>query len=508
MTTLHDTYWQAVDAIERDCRVADWRAGDVDLWPLARQDLFLDLFHGQGGDTAPPPPRFVVRAASSLATPLANLWKSRRDLSHWLPRPQRAGAVLLGDGVSLDCIDGAWRDRYGEPIVAALARRGCSTSIMQPGNLARLPWARPTFAANTIAAWGALTAALTRGSVPTLPDHAAVTAHLDRAGITAPSLATARLARRARVVAAQAAVFERILRHVRPRMAFVVTHYAGLGHAFALACRRCGVLCVDLQHCPQGSAHRGYRWPVMPPDGYTTLPGLFWTWSAAEAAGIERWTETLQRPWHRAINGGHSQIADFAGIEAEAAWNAAFDAIAGVPAARELLVALQPIGGRRTVWEALAAAIASAPPDWRWWIRRHPASTLAQDGDYAALLSLRSANVVVEPAASLPLPVLVRRMGALVSLDSGAAGEAAAFGVPAFFLSDEARGPFADLIARGAARVVDTDKLVGAIARLPPAPARSPVAPMPRIEDTLDVIERIADDYARLASARHRQGRA
>lgn len=505
MTTLHDTYWQAVDAIERNCRVTDWRAGDVDLWPLARQDLFLDLFRAAGGDTAPPPPRFAVRAASSLATPLANLWKSRGDLAHWVPWPRRAGAVLLGDGVSLDRIDGAWQDRYGEPVIAGLARRDCPTFVLQPGNLARLPWARPTFAANTVAAWGALAAALAHGPIAALPDHEAAVAHLERAGIAAPSMTAARLSRRAKVVAAQASMFERILRRVRPRMAFVVTHYAGLGPAFALACRRCGVLCVDLQHCPQGSAHRGYRWPVLPPGGYTTLPGLFWTWSTAEAASIERWAETLDLPWHRAIHGGHSQIAGFAGIAAEAIWKARFDTVAGEPAAREILVALQPIGGRRAVWDGLATAIASAPRQWRWWIRRHPASTPAQDRDFAALLSSGSANVVIEAAAELPLPVLMRRMDALVSLASGAAGEAAAFGVLAFFLGEEARGPFGDLIAGGAASVTGADKLVDAIGALGRAPARSPVAPIPPIDDTLDAIERIAGDYAGLVSARHRQ---
>lgn len=496
MTTLHETYWAAVDTIERDFRVAGWRLGDLDLWPLARQDLFLDMFRSRGGDTAPPPPPFLLRAASGIATPITNLWKSRHDLAHWLPRPRRADAVLLGDGLSLDRIHGAWQDRYGEPVAAALG----STLVMQPGNLTRLPWARPTFAVNTLAVRGALAAALSPGPAPDLPDHVAVMDYLTRAGVAAPSLTVARLARRARMAAAHAAAFERILRRVRPTLAFVVTYYAGLGHAFALACRRRGVLCVDLQHCPQDGAHRAYRWPSLPPGGYTTLPGLFWTWSAAEAAQIERWMAALDRPWHRAIHGGHSQIAGFHEAETAGTWDAAFDmATGGRPAAREILVALQPIGGQRAHWEALAAAIRGSPPDWRWWIRRHPASTVAQDADHASLLLLGGANIMVEPAARLPLPVLMPRMSALVSLASGAAGEAATFGIPAFFLSDEARGPFAGLIARGAAAVVDPAALVGEIARLPPAPARAP-SELPRIADTLVTIERVAEDYARLCS--------
>src|SRR5262249_7260301 len=161
-------------------------------------------------------------------------WKSRGDLAHWLPRPRRAHAIVLGDGVSLDRIDGTWHDRYGEPIAAALERQGKPCLLMQPGNLSRLPWARPTFAANTVAAPAALAGTLARDPQLDLPDHAEVLDRLAEAGIAAPSLTRARLARRARMASAQAVAFERVLRIVAPKFAFVVTYYAGLGHAFAL----------------------------------------------------------------------------------------------------------------------------------------------------------------------------------------------------------------------------------------------------------------------------------
>lgn len=494
--TLHQRYFDLVEAIERELGVARWRSGDIDLWPMARQDLFLDMFRLDSGETAPPPPPFLLRAGSGLATPLTNLWKSRRDLSHWLPRPRRADAILLGDGVSLDRIDGAWHDRYGEPVADALERQGRTIFRMQPGNLTRLPWARPTFAANTLAARAALAGTLARDPPLDLPDHAALLRRLDAAGVAAPSLTHARLARRARMTAAQAVACEKVLRAVRPKLAFVVTYYAGLGHAFALACRRRGILCTDLQHCPQDGTHRAYRWHSLPPQGYSTLPGLFWTWTEADAAHIAGWADPLPRPWHRAVHGGHTQIAAFR--DADRQWDAALEALDGGPYEREILVALQPIGGQRARWEALAAQIAAALPGWRWWIRRHPASTAAQDAEYACLLSLPCANVVVEPASQLPLPVLMRRMSVLVSLASGAAGEAAHFGVPALFLRPEALGPFAGLIARGQAALVEIDALAAEIARLPAGPLRPPASRKPAIEDTLREVDRMAEDYARL----------
>ena len=120
----------------------------------------------------------------------------------------------------------------------------------------------------------------------------------------------------------------------------------------------------------------------------------------------------------------------------------------------------------------------AAPASWRWWIRRHPATGVQQDAEYASLLETGKRNVVVEAASDLPLPVLLRHMTALVSLASGAAAEAAAFGVPAFFLDGAARETFAELIERGAASVIDVRALNAALAakqvqrRMPPsAPA-------------------------------------
>lgn len=494
-TSPHRLYRELADAIEAQCPVAEWRAGDIDLWPLAARDLFRDIFRHAGGDTAPAPPPFAIRVASTIATPAMNLWKGRRDLAHWVAKPLRADAILLGDGVSLDRIDGSWRDRFGEPVAAALERQGRSCFVMQSGNLTRLPWSRPTYAANLIAAKAAIVSRLSRKSAADLPGHAAVMRLIEQAGVEAPSLAPARLARRARVVAAQAAAFDRVLRRVQPSVAFVVTYYAGLGHAFALACRRRGILCVDLQHCPHEGTHRAYRWSTLPGRGYSTLPGLFWIWTEEDSANIRRWADGC---WHRAIAGGHPQITALRDSEAERLWRSATTATRDDRRyEREILVALQPIGGKTQVWDALAAAIRSAPSSWRWWIRRHPASTPAQDRAYGRLLSLDRTNVVLDEAAQIPLPALLGHMDAQVSLASGAAAEAAMLGVPAFFLDEEATVTFPRLVARGEATMIDVGSLISAISRLPVERSASAVN-MGSIEDTLAEIDRVAEDYARL----------
>ena len=496
--------------IEARFDVARWRSGDIDLWPPARMDLYLDMFRAAGGDTARPAPGFVRRVTAALATPLTNAWKSRRDLEHWRPWPRAADAILLGDGVSLDKTGGAWRDRHGEPVMAVLERQGRSTFLMQPGALDRLPWGRPTFAANGVAVRGALAASLGRKRLVDLPDHAEVLDLLQHEGVQAPSLGLARLVRRATAIAAAASRFQQILRIAKPRLAFVVTYYAGLGHAFALACRREGVMCVDLQHCPQEGAHRAYRWGNTPGRGYSTLPAVFWTWSQEDTAHIAAWADRGGARWHAAIHGGHSQLGQYLDDQDPATrqWSERLEAVAGAGAfEREILVALQPIGGRQAVWEALARQIEDGPADWRWWIRRHPSSTPFQDGEYQRLLALRRPNVVIEEAAELPLPILLRRMSALVSLASGAAAEAAAFGVPALFLDREALSSFPGLIERGQAQVIDVADTASRIAGMPGKPERARETSPPPITETLRRLDDMADDYGRLCQAYPLEGR-
>ncbi len=501
--SVHQRHLDLIDEIEQRFNVVHWRSGDIDLWPLARMDLFLDMFRASGGDTAQHRASALKRLAGGLATPLANAWKSRGDLEHWRPWTRPADAIVLGDGVSLDKLSGAWRDRHAEAVMSALERQGHASFLMQPGGLDRLPWARPTFAANGIAVGAALAAALGPRLRLDLTDHAAVLDALREQGVPAPSLALGRLLKRTATTAAAAWQFQHVLRRVRPRLAFVVTYYAGLGPAFALACRRERVLCVDLQHCPHEGRHRAYHWRRLPEHGYSTLPSAFWTWTPEEAEQVARWGDGRAADWHTGLHGGHSQLAPFLGDRSQGAgaWDERFDALSDIRFEREILVALQPIGGRRQVWAALAQQIDAAPTRWRWWIRRHPASSPLQDAEHRDLLALRRPNVVVESASDFPLPALLRRMSVLVSLASGASAEAAAFGVPALFLDADGPSAFPGLVERGQAELIAVADLASRIAGLPLTPSRPAWRPPPPIEDTLESLEKMAETYRRRLAA-------
>jgi hypothetical protein len=488
--TFAARYRGLVAELERRFPVAQWRCGDLDLWPLARCSLYLDMYWCSFG----PAPRaeratwLPLRIASRLLRPLTNLWHGRHDLRGLLLWPRRADVAFLGDGVSLDYVNGQWRDRFGEPVLAMLERRGRSTFLMQGGGLQRRPWLRPAFLANLAEAWGWLLSARLAAPLQ-LPGHDELLRFLSEAGVAAPSLARPALSRRAAEVAGSATVFAWILRIVRPRLAFVVNYYSGLGPAFVLACGRRGILCIDVQRAPLQGSPMAYEWLSLPAAGYSVLPDVFWCWTEEDVANVARWARA---PRHRALWGGHTQLAV---------------APAGAPAVRwegferEILVALQAIGGHAAVWDALTDLIDAAPRGWRWWLRRHPAATTQQDALFGRLLSLRRENVIVA-AACAPLHTLLPHMSVLVSLNSGAALEAELFGVPALFLSPEARATFAALLERGAAAVIDVRELGARIAALPKVRQAKALTASPALEPVLDALESLATVHAAAREAR------
>jgi len=489
---FHQRYTALTAAIEQQYPVADWRLDDVPIWPLARFDLYLDMHRAAFGGVEPRRRPVVWQVAAALARPLIDLWRARHDLAHQLYRPGPAHALLLGDGISLDKVNGAWQDRFGEPVIAALEKNGKSTVVMQPGDFRRWPWKRPTLAASRLES-RALLASYCDRRKPLLSDHEKVMALLAEQRVAAPSLSLERLTRRARLVAAGAKIFGKVLNRVKPRIAFAVNAAAGLGPAMMLACRRKAILSVDLQRCPRAGAPMGQGWSVLPDGGYATLPSVFWTWDAGEAPALP------DNPFHHDLHGGHLQLAPFLddADPATSAWDRRRQAFGG--AERDIVVALQPIPGQRETWNALADVIAAAPSTWRWWLRRHPAMRPEQDLAFGKLLSLHGGNVVIDP--DLPLPGLLRQACALVSLSSGAAVEAARFGVPALFLSREAQGPFGHLIDAGAAHCVAPDGLLDAIADLPVRPIRPAAAQTPKINESLHKLEALAREHALLCSA-------
>src|SRR5215471_19476640 len=174
MIDYHAQFLAFVDETEAAFPVAEWRIGDVQLWPLVRSELYIDMHWAAASDIGAraytPPYRGVasriLKVPAYAATPLINIWRSRSDLKHLVLRPKQADTLFLGDGVALDKIDGAYRDLFCEPIIRAIEEHGSTAMLMERGDIRRLPLSRATLPANMIERWARLRAVANRTANP------------------------------------------------------------------------------------------------------------------------------------------------------------------------------------------------------------------------------------------------------------------------------------------------------------------------------------------------------
>ncbi len=454
--TLTD-FFDAVAECERHHPVSRWSIDGVPAWPFVRVEGRQELArnpanHGQRSYASR-----LLNLLRDAASPLLDMLGNWRDWRHEKLRLSPVDALFLGDGVSHDVIKGAWRDRYCEPLIAALEANGGKALLMQPRRQ-RLPRERDTYSVKWIAAWGHLLSRVRQPSRVDLPDYEAVKAIFRSKGFDLRVLDLPVLKRWGVKVAAMARLFGPVLDRTRPRIGFVLGYYWDVGFAFDLACRRRNILTVDIQHGSQDGRHEAYNfWAAMPAEGYAILPSIFWTWTEEDAEAINCWSRNMEIPWHRAVWGGHPQFA--AWLDEHHPETREFDAqIAGIKqrggGAFDILVALQDLEGYGSVWDRLAEAIMSSPPHWRWWLRRHPWAAYNRGVGIKNLIALKRPNIIVAEAGSLPMPALLRNVDAVLSLMSSTAVEAAFFGHRPVFLTEDARMQFSAIFETDRADVI------------------------------------------------------
>lgn len=496
-------FFSAIQECERLYPVSRWSVNGVPAWPFIRTEGRQEL-----SENAPPAdgkqarPSFVFSLLRHGASPLLNVIENISDWRHEKLRLRPVDVVFLGDGISRDFIEGAWRDRYGAPIIAALEADGKTSLLMQP-RVQRLPRERETYSVQWIASWGHLLGRICRARNVELPAHAQVRALLRARGFDLRVLELPVIKRWGVKVAAMARLFGHVLARTTPKMGIAVSYYWDVGFAFNLACRRRGVLSVDIQHGSQDGRHEAYNfWSIIPSRGYSILPTIFWTWSQEDAQAINEWATEIAGPWHQAVWGGHPQISTW--LDDASPEVRKYDAkIRDIKqecgnGGLDVLVALQDLEGYGAVWDALASRIESAPPHWRWWLRRHPVPAYNKGAGIKRLLALKGRNIILEEATSLPMPALLRNVDAVLSLMSSTAVEACFFGHRPIFLSEDARMQFFEIFEANKVDVISNmDALMAHLATLEERRGRVEQRPYHRtdLNQTLTKLLSIAENY-------------
>lgn len=186
------------------------------MWPLIRIEIRAEMIQKTARGNKCDAPRSsgkTARGAQLLRygmSPLLQPFENLRDWKHETLLLRPVDALFLGDGISLDFVGDAWRDRYCAPVIEAIEADGARSLLMQP-RTQKLPRERDTYSVQWIISWGRLLAHAARTHEVNLPTYQEVRQFLRDNGLKAKVLDRPVLEHLGSRVAAMAWLFDRVL---------------------------------------------------------------------------------------------------------------------------------------------------------------------------------------------------------------------------------------------------------------------------------------------------------
>ena len=243
--------------------------------------------------------------------------------------------------------------------------------------------------------------------------------------------------------------FKQLLLNSQAKLVFLVNYYEIKGMALCAACDELKIPSIDLQHGIQGDIHIAYgNWSKTPPEGFATLPAIFWNWNQNQASSIDRWAKYSRK--HSSLVGGNLFLqkssnneklkSDRYSLELEKIKDA--DTI-------NILFTLQPFEG--CLSDRFLEVHQNSPRNWRWLFRLHPRQSL--DDPIVELLKhkYKNAKSEIDFISNCPLNILLEHIDLHVTQFSSVVLEAEHFGIPSVCLHPNSLNLFEAQINNGIA---------------------------------------------------------
>ncbi|MGI6649721.1 MAG: hypothetical protein ACOX5W_11935 [Bacillota bacterium] len=233
-----------------------------------------------------------------------------------------------------------------------------------------------------------------------------------------------------------------IIKKARIKACFMICYYSLEGMALSLACRKCGIPSIDIQHGVQGSGHRAYSsWTKVPRNGYELLPTFFWCWSDYEVDIISEWGKKAVDQ-HKAIVAGNPWLDKYQQLAKSGVYRVESKELDMLihNKRRILLICLSGIPTFGVgLDDFLLDTMKNSDPSFLWLVRIHPSELSYQESICAQLKERGISNFDVELSSKLPLPLILERTNIHLTHWSTTALEAAAYNIPTIFL--DKKGP-------------------------------------------------------------------
>ena len=468
--------YSAFDEVERDIPTSLWEINGIKVWPLIRNYhmfwLLSQRVHDKNSQIVVSQSntnRFWRVAKAFLYETLFSINDRKNN-----DKIRKTDAlIVVTSSTRFFKVDGAWYNPYCDSITKHLNKAGIDSLVLEYA--ADGKYLMPRFSSScyiqaksfliTIAA-----KIFGRATVQPLSETLAgwnsfVDILEQRLGYDCtPSIDEMRF--RVRQVIAYEKWFIDILKTEQPSVCLMSGYYSADNMGLIRACRKTGVLTIEIQHGVQGDQHFAYRkWGQLPSEGFDLLPQIFWTWGELEKRNIESWTIGFSES-HRAIVGGNPCLH-------------IYDHKGGCIEGYQKLPEDIPRGSRKSIKRNIvftAQAFNMLPSflietmrvtsDCMWWMRIHPQYWETHTSIIKQCSAAGLSNINIDDASSMPLVSLMDICDVHVTEFSSCVLEAQSRGVFSIVINEHGPSLFAEFIAAGVVTFADNkDSLLKEIER-------------------------------------------
>ncbi len=450
-----------INEIEATFPVDRWKIENIHVWPFLRFDLTYQLaLTNLSLEALKAPPQEAshqrVRKLVNWAGNIRKYWEVRfGDRAHNEKELRKVDAAFLTYSLDRTRIDGSYYNKPCDSLIELLELRGVKSYLLESIKTEenRIPRRSPSKiiqpALDRIDILTFLERRLFKFRV-NLDRYVEFLQFVERMGVNSKLFDPAYVVHMGVWIHKAAQYFEDILRTLDPRIAFVTDYGTTEGRAFVHACRKRGLLVVDLQHGVAGEFHPSYgRFTKFPQEGYLDMPNYFWCWSQTDVLAIKTWAGLNS---HRSVPilGGNLWLQRWARRDS-----------LGEADAKRVREIKEKHPNRI---QALYTLQYDPPPEWIlhaikdtstrffWWFRLHPSRTnrMSELLDFMKKYQIEHFNLL--EATEAPLPILLQSMDVHVTATSTSIIESEIFEVPSIAIDRASEQYFFRQISSGAVK--------------------------------------------------------
>jgi hypothetical protein len=424
-----------LNEIEKNIPVAEWKYGDMHVWPIIKKDIFFKWIAQNGGSDD----KATVSSNTRSKKLMQVLHSFRYYIKLKFQKSKPVDTIYVGAAAHRVDYDSHFINRFFYPIIKEnpqqsflqfeyeARREGKNYNDLQATLFTKQ--LIPAFLMLNVLNKQTLNMPQWDKFVSEIEAHTTISLNKDANSLT----------RHLHSVYSTAQAYLFLFKKYKPGKVLSLCYYKNETLAMHYAANKLNIENIDVQHGAQGPLHVMYNFSNAPLTGYNTVPNIFWCWDKASANTIHQWVD--KQDYHKVMIGGNPWIKfQLSNLKDEK-----------LSDKKIVLYTLQ----EESLDPYILDAIKMTGSKYEWWLRLHPRMLGGKENIQKQLREKGLTDFVeIDKATSLPLPVLLQNSSVHISKYSGSIIEAVQVNTPNIIIDKIGVDTYGDYVQSGDAKVV------------------------------------------------------